>query len=137
MKSYKHTKATQLLLDLFAETDQALSVTHIITMFELKMNRTTVYRVLDRLKEQGVLHSFTGKDGLKWYAKCVDNNEADHHSDHPHFQCEVCGMSKCLDVGFSIPNLPDYKITTTNILLTGRCNACKYDVRTNKEDIAK
>jgi len=88
------------------------------------MNKTTVFRVLDSLEEHGVLHFFTGKDGLKWYAKCGQSFDSTKNTYYPHFHCEVCGKSKCIPVGFSIPDLPNYKITTANVMLTGKYNDC-------------
>lgn len=124
MKSYKRTKSVSLIADLFGETNQALCVVDLVKTFQEYMNKTTVYRILDRLEEQGFLHSFTGRDGLRWYAKCNQDIDSRNNTDHPHFQCEICGKSKCLHIDFSIPNLPDYKISATKVLLTGKCNDC-------------
>ena len=33
------------------------------------MNKTTVYRILDRFEKEGILHWFIDNDGLKRYAK--------------------------------------------------------------------
>lgn len=124
MKSYKTTKSVKLIEDVFGESNQALSVVDLVQTFQEEMNKTTVYRILERFEERGILHSFTGKDGLKWYAKCGESSDTNTTTHHPHFQCEVCGKSKCLHIGLSIPELPDYKITTANVLLTGKCNDC-------------
>ena len=86
------------------------------------MNKTTVYRILDRLEEDGVLHSFTGKDGLKWFANCQDVISTDHN--HPHFQCQECGKSECLHMNISIPEVPDYKVNSANLILIGQCKDC-------------
>ena len=55
-----------------------------------EMNKTTVYRILDRLEQDGTIHCFNGKDGLKWYAKCNGCSENHHYDLHPHFQCNNC-----------------------------------------------
>ena len=47
------------MLDLFENTSNALSVVELTDTFSKKMNKTTVYRILDRLEEAGELHSFT------------------------------------------------------------------------------
>ena len=112
------------VVSLFEKVDYALSVVQLIKTFERDMNKTTVYRILERLEEQNVVHSFTGKDGLKWYANCKNNPIPNNSSLHPHFQCEVCEKSKCINVSFSIEDLPKYKVSTTNVLLTGICDQC-------------
>ena len=63
------TKTVKLLLDLFYEKNNALSVVELVSKFEGQMNKTTVYRILNRLEEAGYLHSFIDKEGLKRYAK--------------------------------------------------------------------
>jgi len=88
------------------------------------MNKTTVYRVLDRLEQDGNIHAFNGKDGLKWYAKC-NGCSANYHLDrHPHFQCSSCNKVECLSVKIPIPSIKNYKIQSTNILLMGQCHEC-------------
>ena len=58
-----------MILDLFDKSNNAISVVDLISTFNNKMNKTTVYRILNRLEESGILHSFSDKDGLKRYAK--------------------------------------------------------------------
>ena len=66
----RKTKSVKTLLNEFNKNSSAISVTELITRLNSKFNKTTIYRVLDRLEDDGVLHSFLGKNGLKWYAKC-------------------------------------------------------------------
>ena len=66
----RNTKAVKTVLKLFQEVGFGLSVVHLVQSLRTEMNKTTVYRVLERLESEGELHSFIGKDGLKWYAKC-------------------------------------------------------------------
>jgi len=91
---------------------------------ESKMNKTTVYRILDKLMEDGIVHSFIGQDGLKWYAKCNSCSVDDHYDLHPHFQCNDCGDVECLPNNVEIPRIQGYKVNSANILMAGLCANC-------------
>lgn len=120
----RKTKSVKEILHLFEDKNEAISVVHLIELMNEKMNRTTVYRVLERLEEDGILHSFNGKEGLKWYAKCQGCNH-NHHSDiHPHFQCTKCDKVECLPSNIQMPNLENRKIDTIDFFLVGQCAAC-------------
>lgn len=120
----RKTKSVELVLKTFDQSKQALSIVDLVKRFEGKMNKTTVYRVLERLEDEGKLHSFTGKDGLKWVAKCNGCISSNHADDHPHFQCSDCGTTECLALDISIPKVPNHKIESANFLLIGQCEEC-------------
>ena len=89
------------------------------------MDKTTVYRILERLESSGILHSFMGQDGLRRYAKWEDvDSLSDNIKVHPHFLCKDCGNSLCLPLKITIPNIPDYKIDSVEQLLIGKCKDC-------------
>lgn len=120
----RKTKSVNNLLELFEQTKEALSAIDLVKRLESEMNKTTVYRILDRLVDEGILHAFKGKDGLQWYARCKGCS-ASHHADlHPHFQCHVCGKTECLDIELSLPSVPQHKIDSAELLLFGQCEDC-------------
>ena len=120
----RKTKAVNTVLQVFKGNNEAKSVVYLIELLADKMNKTTVYRILDRLEQNGVIHSFNGKDSLKWYAKC-DGCSAHSHSDkHPHFQCSECKKVECLSLDVKIPILKNHKVDSTDILLMGQCENC-------------
>jgi len=120
----RKTKAVKLLLELFEPSVKAILAVDLIEQLKNDMNKTTVYRALERLESEGIVHSFVGKDGLKWYAKCSGCSSHEHNDIHPHFQCNVCHKVTCLPVDVTIPNVKDYTIETASIFLTGKCNEC-------------
>ncbi|EDM43980.1 ferric uptake regulator, FUR family protein [unidentified eubacterium SCB49] len=121
----RKTKSLATVLSLFEGKEEATSAVSLIAFLKKEMNKTTVYRILDRLEQEGIIHSFNGKDGLKWYAKCNDTCSSNHHLDkHPHFQCTECNKVECLSVEISIPAIKNHKIDATDILLTGQCEVC-------------
>tara|TARA_B100000073_G_C23600249_1_gene520110 strand:- start:407 stop:787 length:381 start_codon:yes stop_codon:yes gene_type:complete len=122
----RKTKTVKLLLELFDKKNIALSVVDMVSIFRNKMNKTTVYRILQRLEDSGILHSFVDKDGLKRYAK-GDQRETSSSDQiiHPHFLCEDCGISTCLPLRISTPTIPNYIIKSSEQLYLGQCKDCK------------
>lgn len=120
----RKTKAVNTVLNIFEHNNEAKSVVNLIELVKGEMNKTTVYRILDRLEQDGTIHCFNGKDGLKWYAKCNGCSENHHYDSHPHFQCTNCDKVECLSLEVKIPTLKNHKVDTTDILLMGQCSDC-------------
>lgn len=120
----RKTKAVEVLLNTFNNSKEAISAKQLISQLVGKFNKTTIYRVLDKLEDDGVLHSFLGKDGLKWYAKCQGCSASEHKDVHPHFQCLSCGKVDCLSVTVSIPKIDNRKVTVSQVLIQGQCETC-------------
>lgn len=124
MNSFNKTKSVKALLEVFYDSDEAISAINLVKLLKPIMNKTTVYRILDRLEKNKLLHKFIGKDGLSWYAKIENDSISDNSKLHPHFQCSDCGITKCLDQELSVPLVPNYKIDTAELLLIGQCENC-------------
>ena len=120
----RKTKSVKAVIHQFEQSSGAVSVTELAERLQQEMNRTTVYRILERLEDDGTLHSFIGKDGLKWYAKCKEVRTHHQRNTHPHFQCKECGKVECLTFDIAIPYLPDHKIDSAEFLLVGKCGEC-------------
>lgn len=120
----RKTKSINILLAQFENQSGAISAIDLIQRLKPTLNKTTVYRVLDRLEDDGVLHSFLGKNGIKWYAKCKGCSDT-HHSDvHPHFQCMDCGKVDCVEIEVAIPSIENRIIKSSHILVQGTCENC-------------
>lgn len=124
MAIVRKTKLLKVVLEAFSHSNQALSVVELVKRFQGDMNKTTVYRILDRLEEEGILHSFSGKDGLKWVARYDESTSSNYKDGHAHFQCKECGKSECLIIDISIPTVPNYRIDSSNLILIGQCADC-------------
>ena len=120
----RKTKSVRAILDVFNDTNEAISVVDLIERLSNQMNKTTIYRILERLEEDAVLHSFLGHEGVKWYAKCHDCSTHDHHDVHPHFQCIDCGKVDCVEVDVTIPKIPNREVMVSSVLIQGRCETC-------------
>ena len=120
----RKTKSVKILLDEFEKHSTAISAITLIERLHLKMNKTTIYRILEKLEDDGFLHSFLGKNGHKWYAKCSGCSSAEHHDIHSHFQCSDCGKVECLSTDVIIPTIPNRKVDVSQILFQGTCEEC-------------
>lgn len=120
----RKTKSVSLVLNALEESKNALSVVHLVEIMNKHMNKTTVYRILDRLEKQGVVHSFYGIEGLKWYAKCSNCSSHLHSDHHPQLQCTDCGNIESIPVQIEIPELPNVQINAAQIMLIGTCSKC-------------
>ncbi|OEK08324.1 transcriptional regulator [Flavivirga aquatica] len=120
----RQTKQVKTLLNIFDNNEKAISVVDLIKLLEAQMNKTTVYRILDKLMDDGVVHSFVGKGGLKWYAKCQDCSCETHNDVHPHFQCKTCGEVECLSVSFTLPPINGYMVESASLFIVGVCSNC-------------
>ncbi|OAD40876.1 Fur family transcriptional regulator [Polaribacter atrinae] len=120
----RKTKAVEVLLKEFKNSSVAISAKMLIDQLDTKFNKTTIYRILDKLEDDGVLHSFLGKDGLKWYAKCTGCSADEHKDVHPHFQCLSCGKVDCLSIKVVIPKIKNREVAFSQVLIQGKCEKC-------------
>ena len=140
MTVIRKTKTVNAILKTFNESSGAISIVELVNKFDGVMDKTTVYRILNRLEKSEILHSFISADGLKRYAKCgtdaclsddseidmcVENSNSNNEMKiHPHFLCNDCGISLCLPVKIIVPEIPNYKVESAEQLLTGKCENC-------------
>ena len=120
----RKTASVATLLAEFENHSGAIATIDLIKRVADKLNKTTVYRVLERLEDDGIVHSFLGNNGIKWYAKCNDCSHSKHQDRHPHFECISCGKVDCLEVDIPIPNIPNRKVLASQILIQGTCESC-------------
>ncbi len=120
----RKTKSVQTLLAIFEKNKAAISAVQLIESLKEEMNKTTIYRILERLEHDGIVHSFMDANGLSWYATCHGCSASQHIDVHPHFQCQDCGKVDCLSVDIKIPMIPNREITSSQVLLIGKCENC-------------
>ena len=120
----RKTKSLELVLNEFQSLKTAISVIDIIKKLNSKLNKTTIYRILEKLEDDGIVHSFLGKNGIKWYAKCRNCSKSNHSDVHPHFECIDCGKIDCLTVEVKIPSIPNREVRSSQILFQGICESC-------------
>ncbi|MBX3254892.1 MAG: transcriptional repressor [Chitinophagaceae bacterium] len=125
MKHRRNTTATAEILNLLSQSKTALSHANIQQSLDGLCNRVTIYRVLDRLTEDGVVHKIVNIDGVVVYAICHTCTSKEHHHNHLHFSCEKCHAVTCLDniePSFKLPK--KYKVNHVNFTVSGICPLC-------------
>ena len=120
----RKTKHFQKVLDQFSKQENAISANYLVSHFNDEMNKSTIYRILDKLEDDNRIHSFVGVHGLKWYAKCLDCTVKEHNDNHPHFQCEKCNEVQCISQTNNESKIIDAQFLVKSVFLTGICNRC-------------
>jgi Fe2+ or Zn2+ uptake regulation protein len=121
----RNTKSKQLVYDLLEEFSSALSHDDIVRKLSGKMDRVTVYRILQGFCDDGKVHKITGDNGKTYYALCQGCSEKEHNDNHVHFRCIGCNTVSCLNETVIIPQLPSgYDVLNSSCTLSGYCPDC-------------
>lgn len=120
----RSTPTKDAVLNVLTDSKKAMSQEAVMKKVSVNMDRATVYRVLNRFCEDGILHRIVAEDGKQYFAVCIKCEEkklADHHF---HFRCTKCETIECLPVAvqFSLEN--GYSVESVNCILTGVCKDC-------------
>jgi Fur family ferric uptake transcriptional regulator len=120
----RNTPAKEAVLNVIAKTGKAMSQDVIEQEIAIDINRATIYRVLNRFCDDGVLHRVVAEDGKQYFALCIKFDENQKPMHHFHFRCIKCEIIECLPVAvnFSIPD--EYFVENVNCVLTGTCKDC-------------
>ena len=91
------------------------------------IDKSNIFRALTLFREHHLVHTIEGgSDGTR-YELCHSHSH-DHDDDqHPHFYCEVCQQTYCLD-GVEVPQLPlpqGFQPHSTNYIIKGICPHCQ------------
>ena len=126
MKNNRTTIAKSTIQELIEHSDVALSQPDIQAQVGDLCNRVTIYRVLDRLVEEGAIHKIIDIDGLTKFMSCHQCEDDQHHKHHHiHFHCSVCNNVTCLHHVIPQFNLPkDYIVKEVNFMVSGICENC-------------
>jgi Fur family ferric uptake transcriptional regulator len=124
MKSARNTTAKTEIQVLITTSNVALSHSEIQKLLEGLCDRVTIYRVLERLLEEGTIHKIVNVDGVVKYAGC-HSCSVKHSHNHIHFSCQKCKSVTCLeDVEPSYKLPKNYKVSEMNFTLSGLCPQC-------------
>lgn len=131
-KSY-HTKTADLISQFIQEKQEAgftaSELSDFLKLHDVAVNKTTVYRNLDKLTEKGQLikHKSLISDGFVYQS--VD--EENHCAEHIHFQCCKCGSvihlsdQKTANYLESLSKSLGLEIDLSQSSLNGICSKCR------------
>jgi len=120
----RKTATKEAVISVFNSSRKALSQSAIEKKIGIDINRATIYRVLNRYCEDGVLHRIVADDGRQYFALCVKCDENKQPLHHFHFRCKKCDTIECLPhpVHFSLES--GYEVEDVNCILVGVCKEC-------------
>ena len=138
----KSTASRLEVLAVLARNQNPLTHQDLLKQLPDSFDRVTLYRVLDWLLQNKVIHRVAGEDRA-WrfqlnasqsnkttYSKstALSKNKTVRQHDHAHFQCGDCGKVFCLDnvypkLTHDIP--ADFVVDSIELNIKGKCANCK------------
>jgi iron complex outermembrane receptor protein len=121
----RNTKTKQMIMNILSNSTSALCHEDIEGQLSEKMDRVTIYRILQGFCDDGKVHKIIGENGKTYYALCHSCLAGEHHDNHLHFRCLNCETVSCIDEALTIPKLPSgYSISDIACLISGYCPKC-------------
>ncbi len=126
MKSYQTRQKKQLLDFLQQNSSNPLSIEEIAAGLKEGTGKSTVYRLVNRLVEEGSVRRFTQGNSRHFVYQLLDCHGC---SDHMHCRCVSCGKLFHMDHKAS-SNLKEtlalggFSLDTANTTLLGTCQGC-------------
>lgn len=90
------------------------------------MEKSSIFRVLNLLEEQHLLHGIEDGRGLTRYEVCRSDDHDEDDDTHPHFYCTECRRVFCIH-STHIPAVPlpeGFEASTVNYMIKGLCPSC-------------
>ncbi len=139
MSEYK-TKARTLLVEYLKSNPDKRFTARDIYEEILKnfptVNRTTIYRNLDRLCEQGILVRYREPNQDSWFYQYSSGHQ--HCNEHMHAQCTECGKIFHLENQFvddfeeKLHSVYGLDISEEKTIIIGKCDQCSSKFRKRK-----
>ncbi len=121
----KVTRGRAEVLNLFLDAGRPLAQRQIMEMLRLKLDRASVYRILNAFVEAGIIHMAYVDVRHRVYElpdKCGGQKC------HPHFSCRGCGKTTCLEdfrVYFKGALAKGFVVERQKVLIEGLCPDCR------------
>ena len=125
----RNLKATSNRLNLLTKIQNngsAMSYSNIQSTMQ-PIDRVTLYRTIEKLKEKGIIHTAFQSNNEIYYAICgIDCSSENHIDNHIHFKCLKCETVTCEDVLNSLNiSLPKHEIHNISVNVKGICEVCR------------
>ncbi|MDC3134120.1 transcriptional repressor [Bacteroidota bacterium] len=125
----RNLKATSNRLNLLTKMQNngsAMSYSNIQNTMQ-PIDRVTLYRTIEKLKEKGIIHTAFQSNNETYYAICgLDCSTESHKHDHIHFKCLKCETVTCEDLLNSLNiSLPKHEIHNVSVNIKGICEVCR------------
>jgi len=119
------TENRLLVMRALSGADHPQTPLELLAQLDGRMNRVTLYRILERLVERGVVARHNA--GERAFRYCLGRGVAGHS----HFHCTRCGATQCLDSALLEPGLSrilsglTMRVDMAEITLGGVCEGCQ------------
>ncbi|TRZ42248.1 Fur family transcriptional regulator [Robertkochia solimangrovi] len=122
----RKTQSKSEILAALKTSGGALSHDMLQSTLGTTIDRATIYRVLNRFCEDGMVHRIIGDDGKQYFAICENCGEKKemHTHNHVHFRCMKCGKVECLKSTPEIDLPKGYQAKMFNMVISGVCGDC-------------
>ena len=124
-KGVKPTANRILVLRAMIAAGRPVSLTELETIMET-MDKSSIFRVLNLFVERHVVHAIEDGSGSVKYELCGGKYEHSVQDMHPHFYCEQCHRTFCMQ-SVTIPSVEvprGYVVNSVNYVLKGVCSDC-------------
>ncbi len=123
----KVTQARSKVLEVYLNSNYALSHSEVEDRIAKSLDRVTLYRTLKSFEDNGILHRVLDESGVVKYSLCSGKCDTHEHADHHlHLYCEKCENTYCLDhVEIPAPTVPNgFQVNDWYMLAKGVCASC-------------
>lgn len=130
-KTYKTRQRSQVLECLFRNRDKHMTADEILDNLKEKnteIGKSTVYRALDKLTEEGKVRKYISDEGKSACYQYIDENGG--CTEHFHLKCTKCGKLihlKCdflSDIEQHVFEEHKFTVDNTKTVLYGICEEC-------------
>lgn len=122
-------KATATRLGvLSALADYAQAMPHSAIQNTLQgVDRVTLYRTIQALSENGIIHKAMVEAGETYYALCSPRCTPEQHQHkHIHFKCTQCQKVTCVQASQAINlSIPGHQVGDFDVTASGICQECR------------
>ena len=120
----RNTPTKRAVLTLLTKTGKAMSEEAIEQQIEIKINRATIYRILNQFCEDDIVHRIVAEDGKQYFAKRDRPDGTTDNSPHYHFRCLECKTIECMPVAVDFQVPQGYQFKHANCIVSGICRDC-------------
>lgn len=93
----------------------------------ISIDKSNIFRALVLFREQHLVHAIEGSSDGTRYELCYSHDHEHDDDQHPHFYCEKCQQTYCLnDAELPEIQLPQgFEAHSANLMIKGLCPHCK------------
>ena len=122
-----NTKQKDLIINEIKKYNKNFTVKDIHNKLKNSVGLTTIYRVIDKLVEEGLINKYIDKDNITYYEYL---EECSCHN-HFYLKCEKCGTMEHVDcdcieeLSKHIVDEHNFLLNREHIIIKGICKECR------------